>query len=251
MIQMIAGVGVVSLTSFAGILLISRQENKAIVANATFLAFATGTLLGTTLFHLIPECLELLPAQQVGQNMAFAILALLGLEIALKCRHRSHEKCSHPKPFVWVNLIGDGIHNFIDGALLASCFMASPTLGWGATLAFLAHEFPQELSDYLILRNGGLSTKKALGFNLLSACAAFVGAILVTLLNEHGHAWVDRLLPFAAGSFLYLALADLLPEFRKKLQDEQQHWLWPMNALMFGMLLMGILATYGPGHAHL
>ena len=118
-------------------------------------------------------------------------------------------------PFAWLNLIGDGVHNFVDGMIIAAAYLASVPLGIAATFAVVLHEIPQELGDFGVLVFGGITRAKALFYNFLSALTAVLGAIVVYFfsptLNLSGF-----LVPFAAGGFIYIASADLLPELHKE-----------------------------------
>jgi hypothetical protein len=120
----------------------------------------------------------------------------------------------------YLNLIGDGVHNFIDGMLIAAGFIVSASLGYTTTLAVVFHEIPQELGDYGVLLYGGFGTRKALGYNFLSATTAIVGAVVTYLLVEGSKVQMlaELLVPFAAGGFIYIAATDLMPELHKRAQ---------------------------------
>jgi len=174
------------------------------------------------------------------------------------CNHRHHHhtgECHghhhHPvKPLVWVNLVGDGVHNFIDGALIAMVFLIDIQLGWVTVVAIALHEIPQELSDFLILRHGGLSVKRALLCNFLGATTAFAGAGTVVAFSG-APGMMDYLFPIGAGSFLYLAMVDLLPEVKSMIEVRKEHWGLPFLAIAAGIGLMGFLATSNhAGHDH-
>ena len=118
--------------------------------------------------------------------------------------------------FSYLNLIGDGLHNFIDGLVIAGSFMASAQLGIFTTLLVVIHEIPQELSDFGVLVYGGFSRQKALFYNFLSALTAFIGAILGYFLSTKISGFSYILLSFTAGGFIYIAASDLMPEIRKE-----------------------------------
>jgi zinc and cadmium transporter len=230
------------------------------MGSPSVLAFATGTILGSAFLHLIPESFAFLPGLEAGGIMLCSALFLFFLEtwMGWDCNHRHHhhtEECHgdhhHPvKPLVWVNLVGDGVHNFIDGALIATSFLVDVKLGWMTVLGIALHEIPQELSDFLILRHGGLSTKRALLCNLLGATTAFAGATAVVGFSGYT-GWEEYLYPIGAGCFLYLAMVDLLPEVKGMIEVRKEHWGIPFLSLIAGIVLMGGIAINGhAGHDH-
>jgi zinc and cadmium transporter len=115
-------------------------------------------------------------------------------------------------PFVTMNLLGDTVHNFIDGMLIGASFLVSVPIGVSTTIAIILHEIPQEIGDFSVFLHGGLAFKKALLFNFLSALAAFLGAISSLIIGERLQGFGLMLLPIAAGGFLYIAGSDLIPE---------------------------------------
>jgi zinc and cadmium transporter len=116
-----------------------------------------------------------------------------------------------------INLVGDALHNFIDGSLIAASYLAGPTLGLTTTTAVLCHEIPQELGDFGVLVHSGMSTRKALAVNLASASAAVAGSVATLLAGEViGQAVADLLPPITAGGFVYIAAADLIPELQRE-----------------------------------
>ena len=257
--HLFAGVGAISLASLIGVIFLSWKDRPSLMGSPVILAFATGTIIGTTFLHLIPESFATLPGLEAGGIMLASALFLFFLEtwMGWDCNHRHHhhtEECDdhhhHPvKPLVWVNLVGDGVHNFIDGALLATVFMVDVNLGWMAVLAIALHEIPQELSDFLILRHGGLSVKRALLCNLLGASTAFAGAgVVVSFSGATG--LVEHLFPVGAGCFLYLAMVDLLPEVKQMIEVRKEHWAIPFLSLTAGISLMGFMALDHSGHQH-
>jgi len=114
-----------------------------------------------------------------------------------------------------MSIIGDVLHNILDGIVIAGSFLVSIEVGVVTTIAVLLHEIPQEIGDFGILLHGGFGVKKALAFNFLTALTAFIGAALALLLGKYIQNIVMFLLPFAAGNFIYIAVSDLFPELRK------------------------------------
>jgi len=134
--------------------------------------------------------------------------------------------------FAYLNLIGDGIHNFIDGMIIAATFLVSFDLGFATTLAVIFHEIPQEIGDFGVLIYGGFSKKKALTYNFISALTAILGAI-TTYFLAYLQSIEILLVPFAAGGFIYIAATDLMPELHKKSQIK-------VSIIQFITILLGI-----------
>ena len=189
------------------------------------LSFAIGMLLGAGFLHLLPEALHQTRddvAGLMGTALA-AILTFFILEKALVWRHHHHHRessagCEHlPGPTGALILIGDSVHNFLDGVLIAAAFLHDPALGVVTALAVIAHEIPQELSDFAILIHSGYSPTRALVFNLLTSCAMIVGAVAAwyTLADLTGI--IPYLLTFTAASFIYIAVSDLMPALNRRI----------------------------------
>src|SRR3989338_2532566 len=179
-IYSLVSVLIISLISFIGIFTFFIKEKTLKQALLILISFSTGALLGDTFIHLLPEVVS-----EYGFSIIVSLYILCGmllffiLEKFLHWRH-CHIPTSkqHPHPLAMINLVGDGLHNFIDGMVIAGSYLVSVPLGIATTLAVLFHEIPQEMGDFGVLLHAGLSKKKALFFNFLSAMAAFLGAIL-------------------------------------------------------------------------
>ena len=175
--------------------------------------FASGSLIGGAFIHLLPESLE-----ETGQTMFYYVIVgivfFFIMEKFLYWRHCHEEKCP-VHTFAYLNLIGDGIHNFIDGTLIAASFILSYDLGVATTLAVIFHEIPQEIGDFGVLIYGGFTKRKALVYNFVSALTAIAGA-LITYYLAYVQGIEQFLVPFAAGGFIYIATTDLMPELHKK-----------------------------------
>jgi len=190
-------------------------------------------MLGGAFLHILPESLSL------GENLfVYVILGIVLfflLEKFLYWRH-CHDGICEVHPFTYLNLIGDGIHNFIDGIIIAASFMSSMELGVTTTAAVALHEIPQELGDFSVLIYGGMTSKKALFYNFLSALTAVAGALFVYFFFSFA-SFGKYVLPFAAGGFIYIASSDLIPELHKarKLSDSVAQFL----LFLFGIALMG------------
>lgn len=203
-------------------------------------AFAAGALLGDAFLHLIPEIAE----SGDGFNLVASLSVLGGIIIFFSLEkilhwHHAHfpdEDVLHPVAVS--NLVGDALHNFVDGAIVAGAFVASTHLGVVTAVAVALHEIPQELGDFGILVHSGLRPRKALALNLLSSLAAIIGGMAVLVLGSIAgvEAW---LLPFSAGAFVYIASTDLIPELHK--EPEPGKSLLQLLALSSGVLVMAAL----------
>lgn len=181
-------------------------------------AYAVGVLLAFAFTSMLPEAVALgLDAILVGQILLAAIVVFFLLEKAALWRHdhnHAHGQRTHP-PQVAMIVLGDGLHNFVDGVLIAAAFLVDPTLGWITTMAVLAHELPQEIGDFMVLLNAGLSKSRALALNALSGAAMILGGVAGYFALDGMQAAVPYVLVVAAASFIYIAVADLVPELHR------------------------------------
>jgi zinc and cadmium transporter len=183
-----------------------------------FVSFAAGALLGDAFIHLLPEAVE-----EFGFTLQLSLFLLLGILIFFileKFIHWNHchvpTSKEHPHTFATMNLIGDGLHNFMDGMIIAGSYLVSIPLGIATTIAVGLHEIPQEIGDFGVLLHGGFSKKKALLFNFLSALLAIIGAVIVLIIGASVKNFSLFLVPFTAGGFIYIASSDLIPELHKE-----------------------------------
>ena len=194
-----------------------------------------GGLFGDAFIHLLPESF-----QELGTNLSVSLYVISGiliffvLEKFLRWRH-CHIPTSeeHMHPLATINLVGDAVHNLIDGMLVGASYMVSLPIGIATTLAVIMHEIPQEVGDFGVLIHGGLSVKKALTFNLLSALTAMLGAILAIVMGSEIEGFSLSLLPITAGGFLYIAGSDLIPELHHEVKASK-------SLLQFIMILLGV-----------
>lgn len=212
-ISTIVAVLIVSMASLIGITLWTLKRNTFNKVIFVLVSFAVGSMLGNVLFDLIPEAYE-----GIGNFYTIGWLVIAGflgflvienLHIHRECdekmRQGGHERIGY------MNLIADGIHNFVDGILIAVAWLTSDEVGVATTIAVLLHELPQELSDYGILIKAGFTKQRAIVLNLISALTAVLGAILALVLGTRIQEMTAYLLPVAAGGFIYLSIFSLLP----------------------------------------
>ncbi len=210
----------VSLLSLLGAVFITLQRKTLEQIITYTLAFSSGVLLGSTFFELLPEGVALYP-QGVFVWTLIGMVSFFCLEKLIQWHHHVEGRHDHKeKPLAYLTLLGDGIHNFADGAVIAASYLVSIPLGVTTTLAVIAHEVPHELSDFMILLHGGFSNKRALLFNFLSATTAIIGTMLVFMVSTRFADLERYLVPLAAGNFLYIAASDLIPELLTKRQGK-------------------------------
>lgn len=239
-IETLLSVSLVSAISLIGVFFLTLNKEKLKKIQLILVGLATGGLLGGAFFHLLPESFASFDNKEIP-----SFLLLLGfilffvLERYLHWHHDHSTDFSNKKikPFGPINLIADIFHNFLDGLLIASAFLYSTEIGIVTTLTVLLHELPQEIGDFGVLIHAGYSPRRALLFNFLSACSAFLGACIILIFNQAGDVLSKAILPFAAGGFLYLASADLIPELHTEKAPKR-------SFIQFLALLLGIGLLY-------
>jgi zinc and cadmium transporter len=180
-------------------------------------SYAVGTLLGVALLALLPEALEsIAPALAMGTLLA-GVLTFFGLEKLVIWRHchEGHACAVHTSTAASLVIVGDAFHTFVDGALIAAAVLTSVPLGITTAIAVAAHEIPQEVGDVAILLRAGYSRSQALLLNLMSAAGGVLGALLMLLASKSLPHMLPYVLSFAAGSFLYVAMSDLIPDLHR------------------------------------
>jgi zinc and cadmium transporter len=200
----------VSTIALVGIVFLFTRR-PGLRAETFLLSFAAGVLLATTFLELIPEAVE--RGQQEGNIFAAALIAMIGFFFLERVLHGFHvHEESHVVPSRYLILVGDGVHNFIDGVAIAASFAASPELGLATTLAVTVHEVPQELADFSILISGGYSYGRALLLNFVSGLTALLGAYLFFALGDVVERHLAWFMTATAGMFIYIAGSDLIPQ---------------------------------------
>lgn len=205
----------VSAMSLVGIVAVFFGEKKLNNMLRFFVSFSVGSLLGDAFIHLIPEAFD-----KGGVSASFSILAgiivFFILERLIQWHHCHEVGCEeHGHALPYVILTGDGLHNFIDGVIIGASYLVSIPVGIATTLAVIFHEIPQEIGDFGTLLYGGFSKVKALVWNFLSALTSVAGAVMVLLISSQFESVTNILIPFAAGGFIYIATADMIPELHK------------------------------------
>ncbi len=241
----IVAVTIVSLLSLLGAVFITFQRKLLDSITTYLLAFSSGILLGTVFYDLLPEGYEGLQ----GNVYTYLIIGFITFFILEKLIHwRHHIEAGNEdskKHIAYLSLIGDGVHNFLDGAIIGVTFLTSVPLGIVTTIAVIAHEIPHELSDFFLLMYGGLTNKKALWYNFLSALTAILGTLFIFIFSKNVLSASPYLIGFAAGNFLYIAASDLIPELHEKRNVSIS--IMQTIFLVAGIVLMQIVSIYLKG----
>lgn len=213
----LVSVVVVSLVSFVGAATLVLKREFLQKSIFILVSLAVGALIGDVFVHIIPETYEefanptLIPFLIIGGILGFFIL-----ENILHWHHHTPEHAEeHAHPIGPMVLVSDGVHNFIDGLIIAASYLVSFEVGVATTIAVILHEIPQEIGNFGVLIHAGYSTAKALWYNFLSALTAVAGAATALFLGDTSELFALWLLPITAGGFIYIALSDLVPELHK------------------------------------
>lgn len=227
----------ISLLAFVGIITLTLKEKIFKKILLGLVALSAGALMGGAFLHLIPTTIELF-----GSGLTIFSFVLLGfvlfyfIEKILHWRHCHEHKCK-VHTFAYMNLVGEFVHNFIDGLIIAVSFVINIPLGIATTIAIALHEIPQEIGDFGVLIYGGFDKFKAIMLNFGIALTVVFGGIVGFFVSDLVEASRVFLLPFAAGGFLYIAASDLIPEIRKEQSLVK-------SLIHLGMFILGIIIMY-------
>ena len=226
----------VSLISLIGVVTLAIKDKLLGKILFCFIGFSAGALLGSAFLHILPEALEKSSSTSVFSYLILGIVLFFLLERYFHWRHCHEEHCD-THAFTYLNLVGDGFHNFLDGMMIAASFLVSVKLGMVTTVAIILHEIPQELGDFGVLVYGGFSKQKALTYNFLSAVMAVIGALAGYFIANAVENFSSVILPLTAGGFIYIATSDLIPELHKESSLKRA-------TVAFFAFLAGIAFTY-------
>jgi zinc and cadmium transporter len=191
-------------------------------------SLSVGIMLSTSLLHALPEAFESsADAHNLFATLLGGLLAFFLLEKLAILRHSHHHegdghhhRHGHDKAEAgkagWMILVGDGLHNFTDGILIAAAFLANPKLGIVTGLAIIAHEIPQEIGDFIVLLNAGFTRRRAYLYNLICSLMAVVGGVLGYITLERATGVIPYVLVFASSGFIYIAVSDLMPQMQRR-----------------------------------
>jgi len=228
----------IALIAFIGVFALAMKEqllNKILII---LVSLSAGVLMGGAFLHLLPESIE------KSGNANILIFVLVGfvlffiIEKVLHWRHCHKGKCD-VHTFHYMNLIGDSVHNFIDGLIISASFIISIPLGFTTTIAIAAHEIPQEIGDFGVLIYGGFEKKKAIVLNFIVALTVVAGGIIGYFISKSIEQVAVYLLPFAAGGFIYIAATDLVPEIKKELDIKKS--MATIFVFICGILIMWLV----------
>ncbi len=223
--------GVLSVLAASVFLLLPESLRDRLLPH--FVSFATGALLGAAFLGLLPHALvghEGLDFHNLSLAVLLGLLGFFLLEKMVLWRHCHASHCEVHAPEDTGNrhrsagaliLVGDGIHNFVDGLLIAGAFLTDIHLGIVTSLAVAAHEIPQEVGDFAVLLHSGFSRAKALFYNVLSSVTTVIGGILAYYSLRNTEAVLPYVLAVAASSFIYIAVADLIPTLHEKVEVKE------------------------------
>lgn len=215
LISILGATLIVSSGSLVGVLAISIKPQILNKFLLPLVSLSAGTMLGAAFLHLLPESVETMDIHLVFQLALFSFIGFFLLERILHWRHCHDEAHLARHTIGYMNLLGDTIHNFIDGLLIAASFAAGDTLGFVAVLAIALHEIPQEIGDFGVLLHSGFTRTRALIANIVVSLTAVLGGIVGYFLAHNTTIFASYLIPIAAGGFIYIAAADLIPELKE------------------------------------
>lgn len=243
MIQLLYIIGItlaIAFIAFIGIFTLAMKEHLLNKILLFLISLSAGALMGGAFIHLLPEAVENPHAADPLPFVLIGFILFFIVEKVLHWRHCHKGKCE-VHTFHYMNLIGDSVHNFIDGLIIAASFITSLPLGLTTTIAIAAHEIPQEIGDFGVLIYGGFHKKKAIIVNFLVALTIVAGGIAGYFISTQIDQAVAFLLPFAAGGFIYIAATDLVPEIKKELSIKRS--MVTIFVFLCGVLIMWLIKT--------
>lgn len=226
----------ISLGALVGAFTLSIKADKLQRFLMFLVSLSAGALMGGAFIHLLPEAVAIWQNQTPFLIVLFAFAVFFLIEKILHWRHCHQSKCTKHLAG-HMNLVGDSVHNFIDGLIIAAAFASSPALGFSTTLAVALHEIPQEIGDFGVLLYSGWSKSKALLANFLVALTVVLGGLVGYFFSGLDQ-FMAYLIPFAAGGFIYIAASDLMPELRKETSLKK-------SLSFFSLFSLGILIMLG------
>lgn len=230
--QILIATFLITLCVWVAVLLLLLKRDTLSKITLFLVSLSAGTLIGGAFLHLLPEASEKMDPESLFFITLLSFVVFFFIEKLLYWRHCHKDNCQ-VHTFGYMNLFGDSVHNFIDGFVIASVFLADYRLGVVTTLAIALHEIPQEVGDFGVLLHAGFSKTKAVLFNYSVALMVMAGGIAGYFVSFATGDIIKYLLPFAAGGFIYIASSDLIPEIRKELNVKK-------SAVSFLVFLLGI-----------
>lgn len=228
----------VSLVSLVGLFFLSLQNEILKKYLCMFISLAIGALLGDAFIHLIPEAFEKISNPTIVSILVITgILIFFIIEKFLHWHHHGEDKEeTHIHPVGKLILFTDSFHNLIDGIIIGVSFLISIPIGIATTFAVILHEIPQEVGDFAVLIHSGYSKRKALYLNFISALAAVLGLVIAIIFGNLAENFVSWILPIAAGGFIYIAVADLIPELKET--KKINRIVFQLASILLGIVIM-------------
>ncbi len=229
---------IISALSLIGTATFSLKDKLLRKILIILVSFSAGSLIGSAFFHLMPEGLE-----KIDRPLNLFVYVIIGLstffilERVIRWHHCHDKECETHKHLGYLNLIGDSVHNIIDGIIIFSAFSISPVLGIPISISIVMHELPQEIGDFGVLLYAGFNKSKALFYNFITALAVLPGVVIGYLLFNRVENINSFLLPFAAGGFIYIATSDLIPELHKQKNSRR-------SAIAFFFFFVALIFMY-------
>ncbi len=230
---LLAALSVNTLLGAVGVITLYFHDEKRLkFISYLLMAFSAGSLLGGAFIHLLPEA-----AENIESNALYGIALAGFILFALIESYLHHHRCKecNVHPFTYLVLIGDGIHNIIDGVILAAAFVVSIPLGIATSIVIIAHEIPQELGIFGVEVHGGMEKLKALVYSVAAQATCFIGGLAGYFYLASVGQYAQYLLPFAAGGFIYIASSDLIPELHK---GEGMKRIYGVITMFIGLVFM-------------
>lgn len=238
-LYILASVAIVSLISLVGVLAIAVNPEKLKKILLYLVAFSAGALLGDVFIHIVPEMSASGFSSLSGIYIVAGITLFFILEQFVWWHHSHSEHKEEIHSMVYLTQVGDTLHNFIDGMIIAAAYFVSVPVGIATTIAVIFHEIPQEIGNFAVLVHGGWKINKALFMNFLSALSAVLGALVIMVFLRNTAEVPMWLIALAASSFIYIAMSDILPELQKEKNGVKSLFL--VICFILGILAMSSL----------
>ena len=229
---------IVSLISLIGILTLMVSVEKLERVIPLLISLAVGALFGDALVHLLPEAFEAsTSAPLTSLYVIIGIMVFFLLERYLHWHHEHRALSLNPvHPVAYINLVSDGVHNFLDGVIIGVAYLVSIPIGIATTVAVALHEIPQEQGDFAILVNAGFTPRRALAMNFMSAGLAFIGVVISMVVGPNVSDYTVFMVPLTAGGFIYIAGSDLIPELHRETHASSSAAQFAMIVAAIGMM---------------
>ena len=226
----------ISLISLALVLLVSLKEKILDEILLPLVALSAGAVIGGAFLHLLPEAIELTDDEIIFPTILIGFILFYILEKSLH-HHHINKKGEHIHTFHYMTIIGASIHSVLDGIIIVASFVVSIPIGIATFIMVASHEIPKKVGDFGVLVYGGINKKRAIIINFVLSLGLVIGAIVGFIISRNTEKATEILLPLAAGGFIYIGAADLLPEFRKEIDLRK-------SIIVFEFFILGILIMW-------